>query len=97
MIGDAFFGLNQVHVQYFGLNIASVLLLGSDDRLNCDCSQRIAYPIPALAAFDADGPGIAACAMAVCTCPARSLMADTSFARSLVKIATVSFAREIPT
>ena len=46
------------------------------------CAKDQARPAPSV--LPADCVGMATCAMAVCTCPARSLMADTSLARSLV-------------
>src|SRR3546814_4190926 len=58
---------------------------------------QMAYPIPAPAALSAAGVGMAAWTMAVCNCPARSLMADTSLPRSLVKMVADSLARDMPT
>lgn len=57
----------------------------------------ICYSMPAPLALTAAGEGTTICAMAVCTCPARSVIADTSLPRSLVNTVAEAFAREIPT
>lgn len=69
------------------------------DVAACETAALIALSAAGAAMADCTmpAPAAGACESAVWTAPARSLIADVSFARSSVTIVADSFAREMPT